>query len=148
MTEQLNEHTTMTSRVTVTTKRIADMYSWATAWRTDDLEDRPDLMQLRESNRAEFYRWLAAHDAEVRQVADAEIARLRDVIVRVEAAMRRHRAEGDYGLDRYISILGKAIVTADSIENGEPTIDVLKHMPHTVTRHEWITKSDDDTKGE
>jgi hypothetical protein len=64
-------------------ERIEDMYSWAYAWRTrdgetEDSEPETDLSELRGSQRAEFRRALAAHDAGiVRATAErcAEIAR-------------------------------------------------------------------------
>lgn len=59
-------------REPVTIDRVRDMYSWATAWRADDLTDRPDLERLRERNRAEFDAAMSAHDARIRAEAQAE----------------------------------------------------------------------------
>lgn len=57
----------MTGPRTLTTDRIRDLYSWACAWRTEDdaTEGESDLSGMRTSQRAEFDRWLAAHEAEV-----------------------------------------------------------------------------------
>jgi len=56
------------SEYTPSFERVRDVYSWAYAWRTRDNVDEgeSDLSGLRESNRAEFDRSLAAHDAAVR----------------------------------------------------------------------------------
>ena len=56
-----------TSKTPLTTDRIRDLYSWACAWRTEDdaTEGESDLSGMRTSQRAEFNRWLAAHEAEV-----------------------------------------------------------------------------------
>ena len=51
-------------------ERVADLYSWAYAWRSRDGDDDTDLSALRKRNRAEFDRAL---DAEVaRRVAEAK----------------------------------------------------------------------------
>lgn len=57
----------MTGPRTLTTDHIRDLYSWACAWRTEDdaTEGESDLSGMRTSQRAEFDRWLAAHEAEV-----------------------------------------------------------------------------------
>ena len=51
--------------IQLSTERVADLYSWATAWRSTDPDGGTDLSGLRASNRAEFEAWRAAHDAEV-----------------------------------------------------------------------------------
>jgi hypothetical protein len=48
---------------TLSTERIADLFTMAFAWRSEDPEGRTDLSGLRASNRAEFDAWLDAHDA-------------------------------------------------------------------------------------
>lgn len=58
----------MTEGYTPSFDRVRDLYSWAYAWRTEDGEDDTDLSGLRKSNRAEFDRAVAEHDAEVLEV--------------------------------------------------------------------------------
>tara|TARA_R110002051_G_scaffold1853_2_gene10168 strand:- start:4923 stop:5279 length:357 start_codon:yes stop_codon:yes gene_type:complete len=59
-------------------ERVRDVYSWAYAWRTRDNVDEgdTDLSGLRESNRAEFDRALAAHDREVAAKAAKQALRV------------------------------------------------------------------------
>ena len=54
----------MSAEYTPTTERVRKFYSRATDF--PDLVDRPNLRKLQEDQLAEFDRWLAAHDAEVR----------------------------------------------------------------------------------
>ena len=51
-------------------ERVADLYSWAYAWRSQDGDDDTDLSALRKRNRAEFDRALEAEV--VRRVAEAK----------------------------------------------------------------------------
>lgn len=59
----------MPADYTPTMERIAQMYSWAYAWRTDDDVEGgdTDLSAVRASQRAEFDRALAAHDTQLQQ---------------------------------------------------------------------------------
>ena len=50
-------------------ERVADLYSWAYAWRSRDGDDDTDLSSVRKRNRAEFERALEVEVA--RRVADA-----------------------------------------------------------------------------
>ncbi|GAA4774420.1 hypothetical protein [Microbacterium gilvum] len=52
--------------------RVRDLYSWAYAWRTEDAEGETDLSGLRASQRAEFDRMIAAHDAALEAKVRAE----------------------------------------------------------------------------
>ena len=60
------------SEPTLTTERIGDVYSWATAWKSST-PNRPDLDRMRAAQRAEFEAWLKAHDAEVAATERARI---------------------------------------------------------------------------
>ncbi|TFD58061.1 hypothetical protein E3T43_07390 [Cryobacterium sp. Hh7] len=53
----------------ISTERVRDLFSLATAWRSEDPRGGTDLSGLRASNRAEFDMWLAEHDRTV--AADA-----------------------------------------------------------------------------
>ena len=57
-------------------ERVADLYSWAYAWRSRDGDDDTDLSALRKRNRAEFERALEVEIA--RRVAEARMAGYRD----------------------------------------------------------------------
>jgi len=59
---------------TLTTERVADLFSWATAWRSADPDGGTDLSRLRAANRAEFEAWLAEHDRQVKAEALEEFA--------------------------------------------------------------------------
>lgn len=64
----------MADGYTPTTERVRDLFTWAYAWRTKDDADDTDLSKVRASNRAEFDRWLAEHDREVRAKAIEDAA--------------------------------------------------------------------------
>lgn len=68
--------------------RIRDLYANATAWDFSARDERPDLVRLRSNAYAEFDRWLADHDAEIR--ADFVLTRAR--IRRIEADVLRDAA--------------------------------------------------------
>jgi len=58
-------------------ERVADLYSWAYAWRSQDGDDDTDLSALRKRNRAEFERALEVEIA--RRVAEAKAEALNEV---------------------------------------------------------------------
>ena len=59
---------------TLSMERMRDLYSWAYAWRSKDSarDGEADLSGLRDSNRAEFDRSLAAHDAALEAAVRAD----------------------------------------------------------------------------
>lgn len=70
---------------TPTMARVEDLYSWAVAWKAYPPIERPDLAVSQESQRAEFRRALAAHDAEVARAAKAgALEEARDVCQRIQ----------------------------------------------------------------
>lgn len=55
------------------TERIRTFYVHATGWSMVPPSERPDLGRMRVAQGAEFDRWLAAHDQEVRESVAQEI---------------------------------------------------------------------------
>ena len=58
---------------TPTMQRIEDMYSWAVHWdAAPELKDKPHMIELAQTLRAEFCRALAKHDRQVAERAWGE----------------------------------------------------------------------------
>ena len=105
---------------TVSTKHICNLYTIAYAWRSEDPQGGTDLSGLRDSNAAEFERWLAAHDAEV---AATEQARIATVIAEDaetwEATADRLRLEKEYAdSNRYYNYAAARRNVAAMLRNG------------------------------
>ena len=69
-------------------ERVADLYSWAYAWRSRDGDDDTDLSALRKRNRAEFDRALEAEV--VRRVAEAKAEAWDEGYESAHAVLGRH----------------------------------------------------------
>ena len=90
------------------------MYANATGWNFGPHDERPDLLALRERQYAEFDRWLAAHDAQVRREAKAEAlreaARLTRVLwTRTTNLPDLDDAEVGYSFDRWLEVYADRI---------------------------------------
>jgi len=104
----------------LSTERIADLYSWATAWRSTDPDGGTDLSGLRASNRAEFDMWLAEHDRDLKLTAAEDLVYVRRIEAERDEAIAQRDASRQVNAEFLAAAHTAALAAQNTVYRDKP----------------------------